>query len=540
MASSTLKVLETTTTSADVKDGASNRNLTASIGRSTVFGIISSAVQSATRLVTVPITITHLGLGGYGIWALILTTANYMRFGSVGIKSAFQKYVAESTGNGDYNTASKLLSTGAAAVLGLSIAGLIPVAIFSKSIARASGVPPEFLQSAAQAISLLGLVMVLANVGAAYEAIVMGGHRIDLIRKFATVNSIGEATAMITLLRMGYGLLAMAVVMAISELVLVLCYYFAARRVVPQIKVSPSRISRTVVRELIRFAGSYQVVGILQLAYGAIVPIAVLRAYGADQAGVIAIVGRLLSPINMCQYAFLVPILSGAAMVYASGSTERMAALIRKAFKVTLLMTLFPLAAMCAFGTYFIQAWTGQTDSHFRGALWLLSLGLLLQSFSVLALVLYRTSGKAVLDNIREILRIGTLLPVVFFSHRLGLYGVLGGLAIAELVGMIFMLYALRKTFDAFQPRIVLDDAVKLSMATVLVIAAGLLAAQLPVPTMLDARTTALVRTGFVCLGILLAAFPALTVTKAVSIPEMRSVADVFKRKAFSGVRIAE
>ena len=124
---------------------ASVRNLAHTIGRNTVFGVIARFAQVATRLVTIPIVIAHLGLGGYGIWAIIMTTAAYMRFGSVGIKSAFQKYVAEATGNGDFETANRLLSTGCAAMLVLSVAVLIPVAWFSTALARAAGVPPEFL-----------------------------------------------------------------------------------------------------------------------------------------------------------------------------------------------------------------------------------------------------------------------------------------------------------------------------------------------------------------------------------------------------------
>ena len=115
---------------------ASVRNLAHTIGRNTVFGVIARVAQVATRLVTIPIVIAHLGLGGYGIWAIIMTSAAYMRFGSVGIKSAFQKYVAEATGNGNYETANQLLSTGCAAMLGLSVAVLIPVAWFSAALAR--------------------------------------------------------------------------------------------------------------------------------------------------------------------------------------------------------------------------------------------------------------------------------------------------------------------------------------------------------------------------------------------------------------------
>jgi hypothetical protein len=82
--------------------------LGASIGTNTMFGILSGGMSVATRLVTIPIVIAHLGLGGYGIWSIIMTAATYMRFGTVGVKSAFQKYVGEATGSGDYEKASDL------------------------------------------------------------------------------------------------------------------------------------------------------------------------------------------------------------------------------------------------------------------------------------------------------------------------------------------------------------------------------------------------------------------------------------------------
>jgi O-antigen/teichoic acid export membrane protein len=218
-------------------------NLAASIGKSTLLGIIANVASVGTRLITVPIVIHYLGLGGYGIWNIIMTSATYMRFGSVGIKSAFQKYVAEATGNGEYERANKLLSTGCAAMFVLSVVGLIPIFIFSRFIAQTAGVPPEFLKSAAGSIALLALIMLMSNVGACYEAIIMGGHRIDLVRKFSTALTCSEAVAIVIVLRLGYGLFAMSAIMGGSELIYIICCYFASRRVLPQVVVSPTFIS---------------------------------------------------------------------------------------------------------------------------------------------------------------------------------------------------------------------------------------------------------------------------------------------------------
>ena len=56
------------------------------------YGVLASVAQAGTRVFTVPIVIAHLGLDGYGIWSIIMTTGAYMRFGTAGLKSAFQMW----------------------------------------------------------------------------------------------------------------------------------------------------------------------------------------------------------------------------------------------------------------------------------------------------------------------------------------------------------------------------------------------------------------------------------------------------------------
>lgn len=507
---------------------ARDTNLAVTIGKNTVFGVIARIAQVFTRLVTVPVVIGHLGLGGYGIWAIIMTAAAYMRFGSIGIKSAFQKYVAEATGTGDYEIANKLLSTGSAAMLFLSVAGLIPISFFSRKIAIAAGVPPEFLNSAAGAISMLALIMVLSNVGAAFEAIVMGGHRIDLARKFTTFFTVAEAIAIIILLRFGFGLFAMAAVMGLSEVGFVACCFVASRRVVPQIWLGYKFVTRSVLPELLRYAGSYQLVNVMEVVYGAIVPVAVLRVFGPDSAGVYALATRLTSSAQMLPDAFLLPILSGGAKIYSSGSVDDMTRLLKKSFKVTMGLTLLPLAFISLFGSTIIYVWTGEMNSSFRLGLLLVSIAGLFYSFSILGLVLYRVSGQALLDNIRQVLRIAILFTIALFAAKLGFYGVLVGLAGAELIGMIFMLHAISKTFQDFHLKSLLPDALRLVAASALILTGGILASYLPVHLAESPRLLATIRLGIICAACSLVAWPALLLTKSVTAGEGKALFKVF------------
>jgi len=516
----------------DSKSPNANVGLAKSVGRNTIFGIFSNFTQVATRLVTVPIVISHLGLDGYGIWSIIMTTATYMRFGSVGVKTAFQKYVAEATGNNDFERANKLLSTGFAIMLVLSLAGLIPLVFYSHRIAMTAGVPARFLSSAAGAISLLGGIFVLANAGATYEAIVMGANRIDLVRKFATVLTILEAGGIIAVLHFGHGLFAMAAVMGASEIGYISVCYVAAKRVLPQVNLDRKFVDTGVIGELIRFAGSYQLLNILEVLYASILPFAILRSFGATESGVYAVINRVVASAAMIQESFLPSVLSGGAMVFASGSSERLRNLFVKSFRATMALSLLPLGFISLFGGIMAYVWTGQYDPRFTLAFCLVCLTGLFRSFSLLAVVLYRTSGRAALDNLRQVVRIVIILGVVWISPQLGFYGVLTGLALAEFVGLIFMLSALARTFEVFHTRMLLPDLLRWICSAVIILAFGWLAGHLPLPVETGARVKASIQPVEITLACLLLAWPTLLLTRSLTKAESHAlVGNVWPRR---------
>ncbi len=509
-----------TTTTPDVIP--SKHDLAVTIGKNTFFGVLSSLIQVSTRFVTVPIVIAYLGLGGYGIWSVIMTTAAYMRFGSAGIKSAFQKYVAEATGKGDFETANKLLSTGCAAMFLLSVAGLIPIAIFSRRLAQWAGVQAPFLKSAAGAISMLALITVFANAGAVYEAIVMGGHRIDVVRKINTLLTVAEAVAIIVALHWGYGLFAMAAIMAASEIAFISSCFVISRRIIPQIKVRTASATKSVLYELVRFGGSYQLVNVLEVLYAAILPIAILRSFGDNAAGAYAIVTRIVASALILHESFLQPILSGGTMVYASGSIEWMRRVFAKSIKVTLALSLLPLAFVGAFGAMMILAWTGQSDPSFSWALRLVSLAMLFKALCRIQEIMYRVSGRALMDSFRQVLGILTLLGVTVFARQLGFYGVLSGLAVSELIGMVLMFFAVKRTFHSIEAKMFVPDVFKIGAATIAIIAIGALAARIPLPNLAytGERIAAAMRLGVVAVACFLFTWPTLILTKSMSIQE--------------------
>ncbi|MCZ2147208.1 MAG: lipopolysaccharide biosynthesis protein [Bryobacterales bacterium] len=500
---------------------SSGFELAASIGRNTAFGFAASAVQVATRLVMLPVVIHHIGLDGYGIWSIVMATVGYMRFGSAGLRSAFQKYVAQAHVDGGIDTASKLLSTGAFTMSLISLLALLPLALYSRTLAQLSGVPPRFLSDTQHAITLLALIMILANFGGVFEGILMGSHRLDLTRQFHILVTISEALAIILLLHLGYGLFAMAITMAASEVAYVVCCALAARRIEPRISVSVVNVTPAVLKELARYALTYQCVNILEVLYGVLLPVTILKYFGTDTAGVYAVASRLVTVAMMGADALILPLLTGGTMMLASATSQRKNTFLRTCFTLYVAITVFPLGFVAAFGTPIIKLWAGRADPQFGTTIYLLSFTGFFSAISRLQLIFYRASGAALHDNIRQVFRLSILLLLTILGRSSTFSGVLTFLAAAEVLGVAYMFFAMARTFVFFRPHSLMPDTLKLLLAATAVVSVAAATAFFPVPLGVGERTLALLNVAEGLGVFLVTSWPALVVTGVLSTDHM-------------------
>jgi hypothetical protein len=234
---------------------------------------------------------------------------------------------------------------------------------------------------------------------------------------------------------------------------------------------------------------------------------------------------RVATSALVAQDALSLSILSGGAIIFASGSAERIHRFLKASFKAMLMITLPPLVFVSVFGPTIVLAWTGQSGPFFGTAIALVSLAGLFKGISLLQLVLYRASGKALLDNIRQLLRIVVLLLVASMGRTIGLRGLLLGCAAAELAGVIFMFFAMSNTFKGFSAKLIANDAFRVLAATTLIIAAGWTAFMFaPHWTNLSPRVGAALTLCEIGLASSIAAIPAFILTGATSLEERTAV----------------
>jgi len=131
---------------------------------------------------------------------------------------------------------------------------------------------------------------------------------------------------------------------------------------------------------------------------------------------------------------------------------------------------------------------------------------------------------------LRQVFVIITLLCATLFTRQLGFYGLLGALAVAEFIGMLFMIYAVARTFHVFRPAVLFSDAMRVAAATLGVVVVGLLVTQIPLPSA-GPRMCATVRSGFIFIACAAALWPAFLVSRFMTVTEGQTLFRVLRAR---------
>ncbi|MFX0196651.1 MAG: lipopolysaccharide biosynthesis protein [Candidatus Hodarchaeota archaeon] len=505
-----------------------NIDLGRTIGKNTLFSVVAKIIRVGIRMLMVPVVIHYIGLDGFGIWAVIAALASYMTLGVAGSGAALQKYVAESTGTGDFDRASSVLSVGGSLVFVFSISILVPLALLSHKLPQIMNIPKGFTVVFLHSLTILAIAMIFSNIGAVYGSIVMGGHRIDLARIVDLICVLIESVSIFLLLIYGFGILGLAISLASAEVIRGILYFILSARVLPSIKIRPSKITRPVIKGVIPFIAGYQLLNCLEIAYASILPLLILKYFDPELTGIFAVCSRLINVAILIPEAFLLPLLSGAAWIYAKRKFEQFSFLLHDAMKFTLTVLVPILVFLSLFGNKIFFGLTGHQDHLVLPSLILLSGAILFKAVSRNYFIMYRAAGGTWRDIIWTIIRILLLwgafgLGIHFWQYNGGLIAYL----LTELVGMIFMQSTIKKTMQTVQLRSMLSDFLKLIIGSLFICSICATLILLPLPLFGKDRFIALLHTAIASLLFLLMGGYTLWKSGYLSLKEKESVKSI-------------
>jgi O-antigen/teichoic acid export membrane protein len=200
-----------------------------------------------------PFLVRHLGDSIYGVWILVGSLVGYLGLLDFGITSSTVKYIAEYRAHNDQKAINRLVTTSLAIY---SVIGLITlvisaiVAVFFNDIFHT----PLSFSTAAAVVLITGLNLALAFPAGVFVGVVRGYQRYDIDSTVTTAYILVRAAVTVILILKGYGILALASVTLVFDLLRLGYLIRAAYKLNPNIEIKRQYYDKTQMRTLFGYS----------------------------------------------------------------------------------------------------------------------------------------------------------------------------------------------------------------------------------------------------------------------------------------------
>lgn len=207
-----------------------------------------------------PFLIRSLGVELYGLWAVIMGMTNYYALADLGLRGAGTKYIAQYAAVNDTESLSRVVVTCLVTYLALA---LIPIVVslliaaafpllFGKILADVQG--QIDLPTIRAIIAITGVVLAVRVAGQVFGAALVGQTKFDESSSLGMANDITQAVLWVYVLRAGYGLLGVALVMLAMAVLTQSIQAGLAMRSLPGVSLSPRYFDRQMLHRLFGFS----------------------------------------------------------------------------------------------------------------------------------------------------------------------------------------------------------------------------------------------------------------------------------------------
>jgi O-antigen/teichoic acid export membrane protein len=171
----------------------------------------SAALGGGIAMLSYPVYLHFLGYAEYGLWVIVSTFITLCQLGSLGIGPALAKLIAEELGQNSREGAQSYVELAISAVMVLGAAMVLFLLLLRAFLLRQVGLTPGMAQIPDALIPLVVILSFYSFLTDVFSAVLTGLGRMDIT---AMIQTAAQATALggsFLLLRLGHGVLSLAV-----------------------------------------------------------------------------------------------------------------------------------------------------------------------------------------------------------------------------------------------------------------------------------------------------------------------------------------
>lgn len=199
-----------------------------------------------------PFLVHNLGKEQYGIWALILSVVAYSNFLDAGMKQSLARFIPKYYATKDFDGLNEVLNS--SNLIYLVSGSLVTLATITSVffVTDIFNIKPDLIFSMQVAFVVIGLNHALRFYFITYSS--LGPfHRYDVGNAIDTIVAIVNALIIVYFIKIGYGIVALAITTISTELIKHSTRAVFQRRIVPEIKYKLSLATKKCVKELLSY-----------------------------------------------------------------------------------------------------------------------------------------------------------------------------------------------------------------------------------------------------------------------------------------------
>lgn len=390
-------------------------------------------------LVLMPFIISTLGDKQYGFWVLIGTFICYYGLLDFGIMLAVQRFVSRAIGANDTQDANTVVNTSLAlyiliGVLVLIISGIVvllaPVVIKDKNN----------LQIFRIIIALLSLSLAIGFPMRVFRGMLIAHLRFDINAITEIISNILRIALVLILLKMGEGLLILALVTFFTQLVMHVLTFVFAKLAIKEMVISFKLVSKSKIKDIFNYSWISFAIGITDIMRFKVSSFIIAGFLGLSEVTIYSIALRLTEYFTQAvksSVGILLPVFS-----QYEGRNNYEA--IRKQYifttKICGYVTVLLGGTLILFGREFIQTWMGPSYIKAYNILVILAVA---NIFSAMQTVggglLYGISKHKYFIVANAIEASVSIILSIILVTKFGLYGIAWGVGIPLLLMKLFV-----------------------------------------------------------------------------------------------------
>ena len=328
--------------------------------RNALFGGFRYLLVAPIPFVMTPLILHKIHAAGYGTWAVFLAINALTSLADLGLVGTLSKFVAEYYALRDVTALTRLVNSGLALFLLLSVA--IGMALWCAAapvadlLFRGSNVPrPELIS-----LFRYFLIVVTANIFTLlFSSITTGLQRLDLTNMLSAANFVLSSLFGASFLLAGWGLRGLVYGYIASSLLTVLAYIALVRRLLPQVRLNPLRCDKTEVRRMFGFSLRLYITQAAVAVHNQIEKVFLATLVGVAAAGWYDIASDIAIKVRGAIGFVLTPMLPANSELHALGDERRMRELYYRTHKYLALIGVPVVCYVAAISGRFVELWLG-------------------------------------------------------------------------------------------------------------------------------------------------------------------------------------